>query len=121
KRAGVKVNEFAIGMGPQIASFKLPNGERWSFRALLIGGYVSPQGSDKTRDGAQEDGDYWTATPWGRMKAILAGPLVNIVFAFVALTAALMIPTSNNIEVDLVVVDSPAHQAGVEVFDDVTA
>ena len=121
KRAGVVVEEFAIGMGkPVIASFILKNGERWSFRALLIGGYVKPQGGE-TADGEPKPGDYKSATPWGRMKAILAGPLVNIVFAFVALTAALMLPTSNNIEVDLVVVDSPAHAAGVEVFDDVIA
>ena len=109
KRAGVEIEEFAIGMGaPVIASFKRKNGETWSFRALLVGGYVKPV-------------DDTVATPWGKMKAILAGPLVNIVFAFVALMAALMLPTSNTIEVDLVVVDSPADAAGVEVFDDVIA
>ncbi|GEM_PF-5488539 len=109
KRAGVQIEEFAIGMGsPVIARFKRKNGEVWSFRALLVGGYVKPV-DDKV------------ATPWGRMKAIIAGPAVNLVFAFFALIAALMLPTSNTIEVDLVVVDSAAHEAGVEVFDDVIA
>ncbi|MBA43885.1 MAG: hypothetical protein CMF62_07780 [Magnetococcales bacterium] len=87
KRAGVQIEEFAIGMGsPVIARFKRKNGEVWSFRALLVGGYVKPV-DDKV------------ATPWGRMKAIIAGPAVNLVFAFFALIAALMLPTSNNIEV----------------------
>jgi len=107
KRAGVKIDEFAIGMGPAIATFQFGS-EKWSFRALLIGGFVRPV-DDKV------------ATPWGRMKAVLAGPLVNIAFAFVALFVALMLPTNNKVEVELVVDDSPAYVAGVEVFDDIIA
>lgn len=107
KRAGVKIDEFAIGMGPAIATFQFGS-EKWSFRALLIGGFVRPV-DDKV------------ATSWGRMKAILAGPLVNIAFAFVALFAALMLPTSNKVEIEIIAHDSPAHVAGVDVFDDIIA
>ena len=45
KSCGVKVNEFAIGMGPKIFSFG--KGEtKYSLRALPIGGYVSMEGED---------------------------------------------------------------------------
>lgn len=120
KRGGVKVKEFAIGMGPSIATFTFANGEQWSFRALLIGGYVSPQGAEKSRTDEQVPGDYWSATPWARMKAVLAGPLVNIVFAFIALTAALMLPTSHKLEMH-VPEGSPLAAQGLEASSELIA
>ena len=120
KKAGVVVEEFAIGMGkPIIASFKRKNGEVWSFRLLLVGGYVKPQGGE-TADGEPQPGDCMAATPAGRLKAILAGPLVNIVFAFIALTAALMLPTNNHLE--FVVEDGSVESVlGIETGNEITA
>ena len=45
KRAGIKVNEFAMGMGPVLFSFT--KGEtRYSIRAFPIGGFVAVEGED---------------------------------------------------------------------------
>ena len=49
KLVGIRVNEFAIGMGPQI--FKWKKGEtEYSLRLLPIGGYVKMEGEDENSD-----------------------------------------------------------------------
>ena len=46
KLSGMRVNEFAIGMGP--ALFSWHKGEtQYSLRALPVGGYVSVEGEDE--------------------------------------------------------------------------
>ena len=45
KLSGIKVNEFAVGMGPAIKSSQ--KGEtKYSLRALPIGGYCAMEGED---------------------------------------------------------------------------
>ena len=45
KLLGVKVNEFAIGMGPALVSFQ--RGEtQYSLRLLPVGGYCAMEGED---------------------------------------------------------------------------
>ena len=46
KRSGIKVNEFSIGMGPQIYGKTIGDTE-YSIRALPIGGYVAMEGEDE--------------------------------------------------------------------------
>ncbi|MBQ6627071.1 MAG: site-2 protease family protein, partial [Ruminococcus sp.] len=49
KKSGVKVNEFAIGMGPKLFSFT--KGETtYSLRLLPIGGYCAMEGEDAESD-----------------------------------------------------------------------
>ena len=46
KWAGIKVNEFAVGMGPAI--FKKQKGETlYSLRAFPLGGYCAMEGADE--------------------------------------------------------------------------
>ena len=46
KMSGVKVNEFAIGMGPKL--FKFQKGETlYTLRALPIGGFCAMEGEDE--------------------------------------------------------------------------
>ena len=55
KKSGVKVNEFALGMGPKLFSFT--KGETtYSFRLFPIGGYCAMEGED------QDDVHYSCAT-----------------------------------------------------------
>ena len=45
KKAGVRIHEFAIGMGPKIYGFQ--KGETtYSIRLLPLGGYVALEGED---------------------------------------------------------------------------
>ena len=46
KTSGIRVNEFSIGMGPQLFGKKVGETE-YSVRALPIGGYVAMEGEDE--------------------------------------------------------------------------
>ena len=49
KKSGVRVNEFAIGMGPKLFS-KQCGETKYSLRLLPIGGYCSMEGEDKSSE-----------------------------------------------------------------------
>lgn len=81
KSCGVKVNEFAIGMGPKIFSFG--KGEtKYSLRALPIGGYVSMEGED---DESNDPRAFGRKKVWQRLLVVLAGATMNLILGFVIL------------------------------------
>lgn len=79
KWAGVKVEEFAIGMGPKVWGVKRGE-EEFNIRALPIGGFVKMYG----------EGDYDIVAPdsfagqkpWKRLIILVAGVTMNIILAF---------------------------------------
>ncbi len=81
---GIKVEEFAIGMGPKLISrVSKKSGIRYSLRLFPIGGFVSMPGED----GDSEDPDaFCNKSVWRRMLTILAGPLTNILVGFIGMT-----------------------------------
>ncbi|MDR3209224.1 MAG: site-2 protease family protein [Oscillospiraceae bacterium] len=74
KKLGVKVNEFAIGMGPKILSRK--RGETvYAWRLLPIGGACVMEGEDED----VPDPRAFTAQPrWKRVVILAAGPFMNL-------------------------------------------
>lgn len=79
KISGVKVNEFAIGMGPKL--FKFQKGETlYSFRLFPIGGFCAMEGEDEDSDTA---GAFSKASVYKRMLIVAAGALMNILLAFI--------------------------------------
>lgn len=76
---GVKVNEFAIGMGPKIFSRTgKKSGTVYSLRVLPIGGFNSMEGEN----GDSGDESAFCAKPvWQRMIIIVSGAFLNILFA----------------------------------------
>lgn len=77
--AGVKVNEFAIGMGPAI--FKRKKGQTlYSIRLLPIGGYCSMEGEDTESDDANAFGK---KSVYKRILIVAAGAIMNIILAIV--------------------------------------
>lgn len=78
KKSGVKVNEFALGMGPKLFSFK--KGETtYSLRLFPIGGYCAMEGEDEDSDNPRA---FNNAKIWKRMIIIIAGAIMNIVLGF---------------------------------------
>ena len=79
KLLGVKVNEFAIGMGPAI--FKKQKGETlYSLRCLPIGGYCAMEGED------EDTGDprSFTIQPgWKKFIILVAGSFMNFLLGLV--------------------------------------
>ena len=100
---GVGINEFSIGMGPKLFSWKgKPRGEKkkekneladaqsiaqsgeeprtvYSLRALPFGGYVSMVGEDEESD---DPAAFANKPAWQRLLIVIAGPLMNVLLGF---------------------------------------
>lgn len=79
KALGVKVNEFAIGMGPAI--FKKQKGETlYSLRCLPVGGFCAMEGEDEETD----DPRCFTKQPgWKKFIILAAGSFMNFLLGFI--------------------------------------
>ncbi len=121
KRVGIRVDEFALGFGPAIASVKRGD-TLYSVRLLPLGGYVrmagsTPQDQDDARGFAKR-------TVGQRMQVILAGPVMNFLLAAVIFTLAFA--TYGFVKVDgaavgQVLPGKPAERAGLRTGDRVVA
>ena len=75
KLLGVRVNEFAVGMGP--ALLKRQRGETlYSLRALPIGGFCALEGDDEE---SADPKSFGRAAWWRKMVILCAGALMNFV------------------------------------------
>jgi regulator of sigma E protease len=85
KKVGMKIEVFSIGFGKPIYSFKR-NGVKWQICMLPFGGFVKIAGMEKEGDiePSQIKDGFFGQKPFSRIKVSLAGPLVNLVFAFLA-------------------------------------
>ncbi len=79
KLCKVKVREFSIGFGPKIFS-KQGTETKYSIRAIPFGGYVDMLGETEQ---VKEQGSFSEAKVWKRMAIVVAGAVVNIIFALV--------------------------------------
>ncbi len=80
KLSGVKVNEFAVGMGP--ALFKKQKGETlYALRVLPIGGYCAMD-----EDVASEDPrSFSNQSVWKRLLILISGAAMNFLTGFIVL------------------------------------
>ncbi|MFA5250406.1 MAG: site-2 protease family protein, partial [Parachlamydiales bacterium] len=85
KRAGMRVEVFSIGFGRALYSWKRGQ-EKWQIACLPFGGYVKIAGMEqKAKEELFEVKDgFFSKTPFQRIKVALAGPLANLLFAFLA-------------------------------------
>jgi regulator of sigma E protease len=85
RHVGMKVEAFGIGFGKAIYKWK-KDGVEWRWNWLPFGGYVKIAGMEpkKGQDPYAVPGGFFTKKPLDRIKVALAGPLVNLLFAFVA-------------------------------------
>lgn len=85
RRQGIDVEVFSIGFGKPLHSWNY-NGVKWQICLIPLGGYVLFKGGDEKTGKSMYDiqGGFFSKTPWARIKVLLAGPLVNIAFAFIA-------------------------------------
>lgn len=81
KLVGVKVHEFAIGMGPAI--FKVRGKETlYSLRIFPVGGYCKLEGEDTE---SEDERAFCNQKWWKRFLVIVAGAVLNILLGFVVL------------------------------------
>jgi RIP metalloprotease RseP len=88
RRSGMKVTEFFVGFGPRLWSFRRGETE-YGFKAIPAGAYVKIIGMNDLEevDPADEDRTYRAQGTFKRLFTVLAGPAMNLLIAFVLMTA----------------------------------
>ena len=97
KAFGIKVEEFFVGFGPRIWSFRRGETE-YGLKALPLGGYVRIAGMNPFQEPTPEEypRTFGAKPIWQRAAVIVAGPATHFVMAFVFLLiylAALGVPS----------------------------
>lgn len=116
KANGVKVNEFAIGMGPAI--FKKQKGETlYALRLFPIGGFCAMEGED---DGSSDSRAFCNKPVWRRIIIVCAGVFMNLVLGVVIL----MVNTATSDAITTTTVskfeeNAVSHETGLEVGDQI--
>lgn len=141
RRNRVRVNEFAIGMGPKLFGWvSKRSGTLYSVRALPIGGYCAMEGEDgKSSEAEQQrefragdgdsgftEGNFQSKAAWRRLLIVLAGPVANFILAFVILLVGALafgVPSDKSVSaiVTQVMPKSPAALNGLQPGDRIVA
>lgn len=137
---GVRVNEFAIGMGPKI--FKWRKGDTlYTIRALPLGGFCAMEGedeeaptpsaiggnSDRDTEPVDETRSFAHKKVWQRIVIVVAGAMMNLLLGFLLLLVyngflqkpydekgTVLFPTTTIAQLDD---DTSAYQSGLRAGD----
>ncbi len=122
---GVKILEFAIGMGPKLVGWRSKkSGTQYALRLFPIGGFVSMLGEDGMEAVQGDNGEgpsiinevedeeeteeapakdlppdpaaYCNQRPWRRILISLAGPAMNVILGFVLMIAIILMAGIDN-------------------------
>ena len=117
KSVGIKVNEFAIGMGPKLYQKKKGETE-YTLRLLPIGGYVKMEGEDES---SNDPRSFNSVSALARIGVVVAGALMNFLLAIVVLAIVSFgvgMPTNT---VNVARESSPAELSGLVAGDKIVA
>ena len=130
KSVGVKVMKFSLGFGPKIFGRKIGETE-YLLSAIPLGGYVKPLGEEPGEEISEEDRPraFNNQPVWKRAAIVLAGPVFNLVLAYIIFTVFLSvnlpvtIPKLDSITttIENVMEDSPAMKAGLTKDDTIVS
>ncbi len=118
RRAGIVVEEFGLGLPPRLFSIKR-GPTIYSINLIPVGAFVRPIGEDDPT----VEGGLASKGPWTRMGVYAAGPLVNVVLAFLFISAFYMgvvttrVTDNRGIMVHSVAAGSVAEQVGIQAGD----
>jgi regulator of sigma E protease len=117
KYNGIRVHEFALGMGPTI--YKKQGKETvYSLRAFPIGGFVKMEGEDEASDDPRS---FSNKKPYQRLIVLAAGAFMNFVLAYLLLVIIMFsMGSPSNIVGDLVP-GLPALEAGIMAEDKIVS
>ena len=131
RRLGVKVLKFSLGFGPRLIGRTVGDTE-YLISALPLGGYVKLFGEEPSEGEAAQalspedrKRSFSHASVWKRIVIVAAGPVFNMLLAYLIFTGALSIgvpmyvPDFDSLMpvVETVVENSPAQAAGIKPGD----
>lgn len=86
KLLGVRVNEFALGMGPKL--IKWGKGEtKYSINLLPIGGYCAMEGEDESSGDSRA---FCNKKPWRRFLIVVMGAVFNLLLGLILVGVTLL-------------------------------
>ena len=120
---GIRVIEFAVGMGPKLVGFK--RGETvYTLRLLPIGGACIFDGEDGTAKQDEEGNDilpdehsFQNAKVGARIATVLAGPVANFILAFILAIFLVQFSKTDIPLLTKIEADTPAAKAGLQEGD----
>ncbi len=121
KMNGIRVVEFAIGMGPILFSFQ--KGEtRYALKLLPIGGSCMFEGEDgllmsEGQSSGEDEGAFPNASVWSRISTVAAGPFFNFILAFLIALVMVNLIVIREPVVTEVIENGAAAEAGLAVGD----
>lgn len=108
----IAVEEFGIGYPPRMLTLFERNGTKYTLNWLPMGGFMKPAGEDDPN----VPGGLASAPKLARFQVLVAGPLANLIIAFVLLVGMFMLgaPVEQpGALIAQVETDSPAAEAGL--------
>jgi regulator of sigma E protease len=120
RKAGVVVDVFSIGFGPEIYGWTAQSGTRWRLSAIPLGGYVKMRGDDDvastiSNDHQEAEGSFSGAGLYWRMAIVAAGPAANFILGILLFAAVYISVGKQTIPavVGEVMPNTPAASAGL--------
>ena len=113
---GVPVEEFGIGFPPRIIKLFEYRGTEYTLNWIPLGGFVKPKGESQP----EIEGGLADSKPLVRIGVYLAGPIMNLLAAVVIygiIFSQLGVPDTTVIQIEDVVANSPAAEAGLAPGD----
>ena len=107
KAVGIRVNEFSLGMGPQLFHFQ--KGETvYSLRAFPIGGYVKMEGEDEE---SSDERVFNNKPAWAKAGVVVAGSFMNLVTTIVIMSAIFLVIGNPNLLTNTIYQTTPGYPA----------
>lgn len=128
RKNGIRVVEFAVGMGPTLFSF-MAGGTKCSLKLLPFGGACMFEGEDgmereENAEWAQEESGegvaFTEAGVWARIATVFAGPFFNFILAFIIAVILCVFTGADLPVVGTVMENSAASEAGLQQGDVIT-
>lgn len=119
----VGVEKFSLGFGPRIFGKQIGETE-YRISAFPLGGYVKMVGENGDEElSAEDEGrSFMSKSPLQRVIIVAAGPVFNLLFAYLAFIVVCMIgiPSATS-KIGEVLHDKPAARAGIKAGDRIAA
>ncbi len=117
KAVGIRVHQFALGMGPVVLK-KQKGDTTYMLKAFPVGGYVMMEGEDEESNGTDS---FQTKPGWAKALVLFAGSAMNYITAVILVFALILNAGFATSTLGEVMPGQPAAVAGLKAGDEIVA